>query len=87
MKKSFELGLNKIAKAFEKGLNYINNVSYYSLISSFYFTLKSLASYIKIRTGDPNESDITYWMLHDFKSNKDWVRKKNLLAKKEQEIS
>ena len=35
------------------------------------FTFKSLASYIKkIRTGDPNESDITYWMFsYDFKSN------------------
>ena len=41
MKKSFELGLNKIAKAFEKGqFNYINNVSYYSLISSFILHLK-----------------------------------------------
>ena len=54
-------------------------------------TFKSLASYIKkIRTGDPNESDITYWMFsYDFKSpNKDWVpENKNLLAKKELEIS
>ena len=34
-----------------------------------------LASYIKkIRTGDSNESDLTYWMFsYDFKSkNKDW---------------
>ena len=48
----------------------------YLLISFFIFTFKSLASYIKkIRTGDPNESDITYWMFsYDFKSpNKDWV--------------
>ena len=47
---------------------------------------KFLASYIKkIRTGDSNESDITYWMFsYDFKSpNKDWVTEnKNLLAKK-----
>ncbi|MFL2852989.1 MAG: hypothetical protein ACJZ8J_03740 [Candidatus Pelagibacter sp.] len=37
---------------------------------------KFLASYIKkIRTGDPNESDITYWMFsYDFKSkNKEWL--------------
>ena len=33
------------------------------LLVVFFFTFKSLASYIKkIRTGDPNESDITYWM-------------------------
>ena len=56
------------------------------LLVVFIFTFKSLASYIKkIRTGDPNESDITYWMFsYDFKSpNKDWVpENKNLLAKK-----
>ena len=50
------------------------------------FTFKSLASYIKkIRTGDPNETDLTYWMFsYDFKSpNKDWVpEKKIFLAKK-----
>ena len=37
--------------------------------------IKLLASYIKsIRTGDSNESDLTYWMFsYDFKSkNKDW---------------
>tara|TARA_X000001036_G_scaffold320232_1_gene298754 strand:- start:11001 stop:11315 length:315 start_codon:yes stop_codon:yes gene_type:complete len=36
---------------------------------------KILASYIKIiRTGDTNESDLTYWMFsYDFKSkNKEW---------------
>jgi hypothetical protein len=36
---------------------------------------KFLASYIKaIRTGDPNESELTYWMFsYDFKSkNKQW---------------
>ena len=40
------------------------------LLLVFIFTFKSLASYIKkIRTGDPNESDITYWMFsYDFKS-------------------
>jgi len=36
---------------------------------------KFLSSYIKsIRTGDPNESDLTFWMFsYDFKSkNKEW---------------
>ena len=55
------------------------------LLVVFIFTFKSLASYIKkIITGDPNESDITYWMFsYDFKSpNKDWVpENKDLLAK------
>ena len=56
------------------------------LLVVFIFTFKSLASYIKkIRTGDPNESDITYWMFsYDFKStNKDWEpENKKLLQKK-----
>ena len=56
------------------------------LLVVFIFTFKTLASYIKkIRTGDPNESDITYWMFsYDFKSpNKDWVpENKDLLVKK-----
>ena len=46
------------------------------LLVVFIFTFKSLASYIKkIRTGDPNESDITYWMFsYDFKSsNQEWI--------------
>ena len=47
------------------------------LLVVFIFTFKSLASYIKkIRTGDPNESDMTYWMFsYDFKSTykKEWV--------------
>ena len=51
------------------------------LIVSFFLILlilsfKLLASNIKrIRTGDPNESDQTYWMFsYDFKSsNKDWI--------------
>jgi len=50
------------------------------------FTFKILSSYIKrIRTGDPNESDITYWMFsYDFKSpNKNWVpENRGLLEKK-----
>ena len=45
-----------------------------------------LASYIKaIRTGDSNESDLTYWMFsYDFKSpNKNWApENEDLLAKK-----
>ena len=72
-------------KSFLKGqYSYINNVSNYSLISSFILHLKIYSYIKKIRTGDPNESDITYWMFsYDFKSpNKDWVRNKNLLAKK-----
>ena len=56
------------------------------LLVVFFFTFRILASYIKkIRTGDPNESDLTYWMFsYDFKSrNKDWEPEdKNLLARK-----
>ena len=46
------------------------------LLVVFIFTFKSLASYIKkIRTGDPNESDITYWMFsYDFKSPLNVIR-------------
>ena len=47
---------------------------------------KFLVSYIKeIRTGDSNESELTYWMFsYDFKSkNKDWSPEdKHLLKKK-----
>ena len=47
---------------------------------------KFLVSYIKkIRTGDPNESELTYWMFsYDFKSkNKEWIPEdKNLLRRK-----
>ncbi len=47
---------------------------------------KLLASYIKeIRTGDPNESDLTYWMFsYDFKAkNKEWFpEEKDLLKRK-----
>tara|TARA_B100000963_G_scaffold353362_1_gene367930 strand:- start:1178 stop:1489 length:312 start_codon:yes stop_codon:yes gene_type:complete len=56
------------------------------LLVVFIFTFKKLASHIKkIRTGDPNESDITYWMFsYDFKSpNKNWTPEdKGLLDKK-----
>ena len=45
-----------------------------------------LASYIKaIRTGDPNENNLTYWMFsYDFKSkNKEWFPEdKDFLKKK-----
>ena len=45
-----------------------------------------LISYIKtIRTGDSNESELTYWMFsYDFKSkNKEWIPEdKNLLRRK-----
>jgi hypothetical protein len=47
---------------------------------------KFLVSYIKrIRTGDPNESNLTYWMFsYDFKAkNKEWLpEEKNLLKRK-----
>ena len=47
---------------------------------------KFLVSYIKaIRTGDPNESELTYWMFsYDFKSkNKAWSPEdKNFLKRK-----
>ena len=56
------------------------------LLITLFITSKFLVSYIqKIRTGDINETDLTYWMFsYDFKSpNKDWVpENKNLLAKK-----
>ena len=45
------------------------------LLISLFITSKFLVSYIqKIRTGDINESDLTYWMFsYDFKSkNKEW---------------
>ena len=47
---------------------------------------KFLVLYIKtIRTGDPNESELTYWMFsYDFKSkNKEWIPEdKKLLRRK-----
>ncbi len=57
-----------------------------SLLILFFLTFKFLSNYIKdIRTGDPNESDLTYWMFsYDFKStNKDWMpEEKKLLQRK-----
>ena len=47
-----------------------------SLLILFFLSFKFLSNYIKtIRTGDPNESEVTYWMFsYDFKSiNKDWI--------------
>ena len=56
------------------------------LLVVFFLTFQKLSSYIKkIRTGDPNESNITYWMFsYDFKSpNKNWKPEdKKLLARK-----
>ena len=46
---------------------------------------KFLASYIKsIRTGDPNESELTYWMFsYDFKSQiKEWSPEDKYFLKK-----
>ena len=49
---------------------------------------KFLASYIKkIRTGDSNESDVTYWMFsYDFKSkNKEWAPEDKDFLKRKRE--
>jgi|TARA_B100001093_G_scaffold146813_1_gene139519 hypothetical protein len=49
---------------------------------------KFLVSYIKeIRTGDPNESDLTYWMFsYDFKStNKEWLPEDKYLLKRKRD--
>ena len=46
---------------------------------------KFLASYIKtIRTGDPNENNLTYWMFsYDFKTkNKEWLPEDKKLLKR-----
>jgi len=58
-----------------------------TLLLIFLFIIcKFLVSYIKaIRTGDSNESELTYWMFsYDFKSkNKEWIPEdKNLLRRK-----
>ena len=57
-----------------------------SLLLFFFLSFKFLSDYIKtIRTGDPNESDLTYWMFsYDFKSsNSEWVpEEKKLLQRK-----
>ena len=50
------------------------------------FTCRFLVLYIKkIRTGDPNENNLTYWMFsYDFKpQNKEWVPEdRSLLERK-----
>ena len=51
-----------------------------SLLILFILTFKFLSSYIKtIRTGDPNETNLTYWMFsYDFKSKtKEWIPRIN----------
>ena len=58
-----------------------------TLLILFVLIFKFLSTYIKkIRTGDPNENNLTYWMFsYDFKSNtkKDWEPEdKELLKKK-----
>ena len=57
-----------------------------TLLLFLIITCKFLVSYIKkIRTGDPNESNLTYWMFsYDFKpQNKEWVPEdRNLLERK-----
>ena len=56
-----------------------------SLLVLFFLSFKFLSNYIKqIRTGDPNESDITYLMFsYDFKSsNKDWVPEDKILLQR-----
>ena len=56
------------------------------LLIFLFITCKFLVSYIKIiRTGDPNEGELTYWMFsYDFKSpNKHWLPEdKHLLKRK-----
>ena len=56
------------------------------LLLLFILIFKFLVTYIKkIRTGDPNETNLTYWMFsYDFKSqNKDWdPEDKGLLQRK-----
>ena len=56
------------------------------LLILFSIICKFLIYYIKsIRTGDPNESDLTYWMFsYDFKSkNKEWIPEDNNLLKRQ----
>ena len=57
-----------------------------SFLLIFLFVIcKFLISYIKaIRTGDPNETELTYWMFsYDFKSqNKQWFPEDKYLLKR-----
>ena len=55
------------------------------LLIIFFFIFKILSLYIKkIRTGDPNENDKTYWMFsYDFISpNKNWKPENEQLLKR-----
>ncbi len=55
------------------------------LLIVLFLTFKFLSSYIKkIRTGDPNEDNLTYWMFsYDFKSpNKNWKPENKLLLQR-----
>ena len=59
------------------------NVSF--ILISLSIICKFLVSYIKIiRTGDPNENDLTYWMFsYDFKSNnKEWIPEEKYFLKR-----
>ena len=60
-----------------------------TLLLIFLFIIcKFLVSYIKaIRTGDPNESELTYWMFsYDFKSkNREWVPEDNNSLKRKRD--
>ena len=60
-------------------------LSVLSLLILFSIICKFLIYYIKsIRTGDPNESNLTYWMFsYDFKSkSKEWFPEDRDLLKK-----
>jgi len=55
------------------------------LLIFLFFICNYLVSHIKsIRTGDPNESELTYWMFsYDFKSqNKQWFPEDQQLLKR-----
>jgi hypothetical protein len=55
------------------------------LLIIFLLAFKFLSSYIKkIRTGDPNENNLTYWMFsYDFTSpNKNWEPENKTLLKR-----
>ena len=55
------------------------------LLIFLFIICKFLVSYIqKIRTGDINENDLTYWMFsYDFKTkNKEWVPENSALLKR-----
>jgi hypothetical protein len=55
------------------------------LLLFLFIICKFLITYIKtIRTGDPNESELTYWMFsYDFKSpNKEWLPEDKYLLKR-----